>query len=163
MLNWRYWFSLNTAAPLAACVLCSTVHRDELSYSPGSRLGLCSAQPRARTEFNLALIAPAPSQSLSTPSGLCCLALLGAQHRDKLGKLCETHSYSTLHESTCMAVNLQWSGMQPELMNSIRAELALHGAHPGASVASAFLICNSSPAVYLQMDFIWCSMCRCIS
>lgn len=146
-------------------MLCSVGHGDELSYSPGSRLDLCHAQPRAQTEFTLGLIAPTASQSLSTPSGLCCLAPLGAQftHRGKLGKFYEMHSYSMLHESTCMVVNLQWSGMQPELMNSIRPELALHGAHPGASVASAFLICNSSPVVYLQIDFIWCCMCRCIS
>lgn len=73
------------------------------------------------------------------------------------------HSHAILHESTCMAVSLQWSGMQPELMNSIRPKLALHGAQPGASVASAFLICNSSPVVYLQINFVWCCMCRCIS
>lgn len=67
---------------------------------------------KAQTEFSLGLIALTSSQSLSNPSGLCYLALLGAQHRDNWAS-----STRCIHILCYMKVCVwmwiwPWSGLQ---------------------------------------------------
>lgn len=80
---------------------------------PCIRAGFVPCPTKAQTEFSLGLIALTPSQSLSNPSGLCYLALLGAQHRDNWES-----STRCIHILCYMKVLvwmwiLLWSGLQP--------------------------------------------------
>lgn len=77
------------------------------------RAGFVPCPTKAWTKFSLGLIALTSSQSFSNPSGLCYLALLGAQHRDNWAS-----STRCIHILCYMKVLvwmwiLQWSRMQP--------------------------------------------------